>query len=126
MESIAVHLEFINNDTARIIDKVKNYFQKDVADFFVFTDDIISCDIPYAILSSFYMRFYKGCVVFTSIESLLQHKNNLCCSQIILVTNKTAILESKISRHSLTGCSVLAYDNIDNDTMELIEYHGIS
>ena len=121
--SIAIHSTNITNDSL-IIEKLKNFILKEYKtfDFFIFTDSLdSSSDRHYGVLLEFYMKCYKGSVVFLEFENYLQHKDTIL-GQSILYLDKDKIISQNIDKAMLVGCKIITQNN---NELEWINNYGI-
>jgi hypothetical protein len=101
-----------------IVKSVKKYVDKNAQyyDFTVFSDNMNSF-CGHAILSTFYMRFYKGNLVFTNLEDYLLYEKKITAKKRFVVTNIEELREYNITPKNLTNTTILQY--VDGEINEL-------
>jgi hypothetical protein len=124
MSSIAVYSSALNVQID-IIRRVKAFFKSsdELVDFLIFSDDIASgLLVDTAILSTFYMTFYPGQIIFLNVEDYLANKNNLLTNDYVLLLDFKDALEHKLDISLLKNTQILKYDN---DKMELMQKYEV-
>ncbi len=83
--SFSIFVEDLNTHKETIINLGKEC--KKLGDTVLFTDSIDSASFTdYAIFSSFYMRFFKGIVIFLTVEDHTQYKNTIIGKPMLYLT----------------------------------------
>ena len=79
-KTLAIHFE--HPDEFKLIESVKEQY-KDYDDIVLVTDNGWS-NPDYTVLPVFYIKFFKGIIVFLSVQSYLQYRDNFRSNQIAL------------------------------------------
>jgi hypothetical protein len=119
-KSIGIFTNNISNDE-RLVLKIKEFMlsHEDQPDIFVFSDDPRTKGFSHtAILSSFYMRFYKNEIIFLNINDYLDNKDKILAHCSVFI-NPSEIQQSKINRKLLQNCNLLT---THNGTIRITEY----
>lgn len=83
-----------------------NYFKDSVRDIFLISDESIYTP-DYAVISSFYINFYNGCVVFLSLDDLLSNKSNLRSEKIYLLSSSQDIINSSLDKTYFNNITII-------------------
>jgi hypothetical protein len=108
-------------DNSQIIKEIKNFLLSDnpFSDFVVFTPDLIkSYDTETSILIDYYMLFYKGLIIFLSVDDFLIYKDKIIGKPCVFLQN----IPNNIDKSQLKNCMILT---ITDNQMELIDYYGL-
>lgn len=96
--AILVNDEKINIDY--ILNKIIQNIQID--DIVIFSDsNNISNIKDMAVLSSFYLKFFDGSIVFTNINEYLTYKDEIVADETFLVSDLQTLLENNIDKSVL-------------------------
>lgn len=105
-------------DSTVLFDSIRAYFQKKctIIDAMVFSKDPVICRIPntYAVLPTFFLKFYNGIVVFFTIEDYLNnHFQNLGNQNYLYVDENTINNMESVNRSMLQNISMLTINKND-------------
>lgn len=103
---------YINkNDSIEHIEKIKSFIlmQFPYSDIVIFCDDNISIDRSFSILSSFYIKFFKGSIIFTDINDYISYQEIAKLSQIYVLINSTndIIDKNMFTKNSISNTILL-------------------
>lgn len=93
----------VNNDKINIdyiLDKITQDIKID--DVVIFSDLNNVSNIKHrAVLSSFYLKFFDGSVVFTNVDEYLTYKDQIIANEIFLVSDLQSLLSNNIDKSAL-------------------------
>lgn len=117
--SFAIYCRNIDDDCISLVLSTRQYLNKTNSyyDFFVFVDDNARAKLGCASLSSFYMRFYKGGVVFTNLEDYLLNKDKILSSHIFIITTAKELIEYNTLKNKILNVTILK--NINGELYEV-------
>jgi len=90
-----------------LILEIKNFINHDYpcSDFTVFSSSNNTSEyIEFAILVSFYLRFFNGDVVFLHIDDYYAHKDHILGRPILYLDSNNM---EQVDRNSIKGCDIL-------------------
>jgi hypothetical protein len=103
---------FCNEQTDTLDILYNHILQKYFSDIFLVTDNTsISFKKHYSILYSFYLRFYKGAVIFLNINDYLSNKLNVQDNQIYVVCEVKDLIDVGLDKNSLSGVKLIKIQN---------------
>jgi hypothetical protein len=119
--SFAVYCPYIDQDSIVIVSSLKKYVNNkyEYNDFAIFVDDIPNTETGSAMLPSFYMRFYKGSVIFTKLEDYLVNKDKLLSDNKFVITNPTELTQNGLSKKELSTENTIILQNINGAIYEV-------
>ena len=93
----------MDDNTTNLIKAIQQYIFDNYSfyDIFLFVDDIINEPTDCAALSSFYMRFYKGSLVFTNLEDYLSNQDKILSTNIFIISSAEQLIEYNESKLKL-------------------------
>lgn len=110
-------------DSSYILDKIKDFFKTkyNIDDTIVFSKDPVVCRIPkeYGVLSTFYYRFYKGIVVFFTLEDYLEIDTDDTKIRYLYMDDKTIENLESVNRQMLSNISILSLNKDTNSINEV-------
>lgn len=113
---------YINhNDSIEDIEKIKTFIltQFPYSDVFIFCDDNISIDRSFGVLSSFYIKFFQGSIIFTDFSDYMEYKEIAKLSQLYVIIK---------SAHNILDKNTLTKNSVSNTILLTIingEIHEI-
>lgn len=108
MNNFALVTEDYDSD---IINHIYDYLfstQKYI-DFHIFSDTMPLAKIKFAILSSFYLRFYTHTIIFDNLDTYNIYKSKVASNSIILVLNSKQLNDLELLS-GLNNTRLLHYD----------------
>jgi len=108
-----------------VLNKIVDFFEKiyQIDDVFIFSKDLLLSSINqnYGVLPLYYLKFFKGIVVFFSLEDYLEYKDkSMNNKSYLFVDNKTIEDYNSINRNMLKDILMIGLNNTTNE-IELIE-----
>lgn len=99
---------YINkNDTIEEIQRIKTFIltQSPYSDIVILCDDNVSINGSFGILSSFYMKFFKGSIIFTDLQDYIEYKetSKLCQIYVIVKSAKEIVENNMLQRNSVSN-----------------------
>lgn len=102
---------YINgNDNIETINKLKNFIitQSPYSDIFITSDDNVGLNGSFSILSSFYLKFFHGSIIFTSLEDYISNMEVVSLAKnYVLIQSIEELSQNQISRTTLTSKATL-------------------
>lgn len=98
------------NDNESFVKHIKSFIlnQFVYADICISSDDNIIVSQDYSILSSFYLSFFQGNIIYTNIENYLNYKHaHKLAKKYVLVANSDELLKKNISKSSIMNATIL-------------------
>lgn len=90
-----------------------------IFDFFIFSDDIKTVtNYDFAILSTFYMEFYKDYLIFTDLDDYLSYKDRLLTQHNFLYAQNISTLPDHTDRNLLKEFMGIFTNN--NNTISMV------
>lgn len=110
-------------DSTLLFDKIKEYFEKQctVIDTMVFSKDPVICRIPnnYAVLPTFFLKFYNGIIVFFTIEDYLNnHFQNLNDQNYLYIDENSIQNIESVNRSMLQNIPMISINKNDQSITE--------
>lgn len=102
----AIYSNSINNNLYTMI---KNYLDQRYLyyDCVILSDSILNKDIDATIVSSFYLRFFRGYVIFTNIEDYVYYKALIVSNHLFLITTPDLLKIEKLTNEDKKITTIL-------------------
>lgn len=106
------------NDCSDKIDIIYDYLlQNNYYDICIVTENsALNIDKKYAILYSFYLKFYKGSIIFLDIKDYIDNQYLVDHLNKYVVCTPQEIIDSKLDKYSLKNVKII---NINNNMVEI-------
>lgn len=91
--------------------KIKNYINNhyEFSDFVIISDlNYLDKDIDASVLSSFYLKFFSGSVIFLDPQDYMLYSDNMMCNSILYLETKDI---ANIDRNTIKNCDILTCNN---------------
>lgn len=103
---------YINqNDSIEYINQIKTFIltQSPYSDIVIFCDDNVLIGESYGILSSFYIKFFKGSIIFTDIEDCISYRDIAKLSQLYAIAKSAQDIVNKdiLTKNSISNIILL-------------------
>lgn len=108
-------------DNQDIISNIKNFLlsENPFSDFVIFTNDLSETySYETAIVIDYYMSFYKGLIIFLTIEDYLIYKDRIIGKPCLFFTE----FPRNIDKKDIKNCMILV---MQNNELELIQDYGL-
>lgn len=99
-----------NNDSIEDIERIKNFIivQYPYSDIFVCTDDSVTISSNFSIMSSFYLKFFRGSIIFTNIENYIEYSNIAkLAKQYLIVKSVEEMVDKGITKQNINNTMFL-------------------
>ena len=128
MKNIKLSFFIDGIDSSEILVKIKEYFSQKytIDDVIIFSKDPITSRMPkeFGILSTYHLTFYKGIIVFFTLEDYLSHENSSLSNERYLFINDQPIEDiESINRSTIQNINMITMD--ENKTIQLIKLPSI-
>jgi hypothetical protein len=122
MKNIKLSFFIDGTDSSEILVKIKEYFSQKytIDDVIVFSKDPIISRMPkeYGILSTYHLTFYKGIIVFFTLEDYLSHENiSLSKERYLFINDKTIKDIESINRSTIQNINMITMN--EDKTIQL-------
>jgi hypothetical protein len=106
---------YTKNLNSKKINNIKNYINSisEFNHFHIFYDGDILEDVQDAILPSFYMTFYKNCLIFDSVNQYLINYNKVLSSNIYILA-KQGGPDINLPQKKESQITIIRINNDDN------------
>jgi len=84
-------------------------YHKKYIDFHIFSDSLPLTKIKFAVLSSFYIRFYKNTIIFDNLDTYNTYKTKIISDSLILILNSQQLNDLELFKN-LKNTKLLHYD----------------
>lgn len=113
MKNINLGIYIDDIEDINIIDSIRLFLETkyDIVSIHLFGDTILTKNINIAYLSSFYMSFFKGSLLFTNLENFLINKDSIISQDIFVITSLQELYNHHITKHSLETIKLLTIEN---------------
>ena len=116
---------FIDSAINPELDKIKEYFIKQghvIDDVVLFAKEPMSLETgsSYGILCLYYFKFYKGSVVFFTLDDYLEYRDYSLSKDIYLYVESESQLSENTDRNMIKGAQILVL-NQESQTIEPIK-----
>jgi hypothetical protein len=111
-QKFAIYSDNINKNTYIAI---KNYLSKKYSyyDCVIFSDSFLDKAIDATIVSSFYLRFFVGSVIFTNIEDYIYYKDLIISNSIFLITTPDLLRNNGLADYKKYSLTILNIEKED-------------
>lgn len=114
---------FLDQDTEDPnLDLYKVFFKDTYDDIVIISDSIMNTKPNWAMVSSYYLRFFPGAILFTDIGSYMAHKDMLLSKDIYLYSSPQDLLSNNVSLNMLKNTKLVT---INNNTIEIKNYEKL-
>lgn len=107
---------YSNDLTKDIYLKIINYLNKIYSyyDCVIFSDSLLDKSINATVLSSFYLRFFNGSVIFTNIDDYIYYKDLMVSNSIFLITTPDLLRSNGFTDYVRCGLTVIDIEKEDS------------
>lgn len=104
---------YSNNLTKDTYIKIKNYLNKKYLyyDCVIFSDNLLDKSIDATIVSSFYLRFFNGSIIFTNIDDYIYYKDLIISNSVCLITTPDLLISNGLANYTRCGLTVIDIEN---------------
>lgn len=104
---------YSNNLTKDIYLKIKNYLNKKYVhyDYLIISDNFLDKNIDATIVSSFYLRFFDGSIIFTNIDDYIYYKDLIVSNNVFLITTPDLLISNGLANYARCDLTVIDIEN---------------
>lgn len=112
-------------ESAQNISELKNFLfdQQFYDDVFICSDILQGIDTSWATIHPFYLKFFKGDILFLSLEDYVEYRDLIIGNPIVYVESSRNNLSIPMDRSMFQNCRFIAKNN--NNVLEMVKQYEI-